>query len=129
VGLIFVTTLAAILVAKIMKKNIFFTFLFSFSFFACQKNGGNMSLSREKMANILLDAHIAESAAVYLPAQQKDSISPIYYQQIYEIHEVTAEQFKQNMDILSKNPIEMEKVYKIIKDSIASKEKQILTGH
>lgn len=112
-----------------MNKYIIFLLLsMVFTIFACQKNT-EMSLSRAKMANILLDAHIAESASVYLSEKQKDSISQIYYQQIYQIHDVSAEDFKRNMDILSKNPAEMQKVYSIIKDSIASKEKQVLAGH
>ncbi len=112
-----------------MKKNIIIVVLAFFTFFSCTKGTDKMSLSREKMANILLDAHLAESASVYLSSKQKDSISQIYYQQIAQIHDVSTEEFKQNMEILSKNPIEMEKVYKIIKDSITSKEKQVVGGH
>ena len=71
-------------------------------FFACKNDKVNINLTipTAKMVSILADVHVAESAAAYLSNPTKDSIATVYYQQIYEIHGVKAEEFKQNHQII-----------------------------
>ncbi len=109
-----------------MKKIILLLFI-AFLINACQNKGENMTISREKMANILLDIHLAETAASNLSAQKKDSMTAIYYQQIYQIHNIQEQEFKNNLNILKYNPEEMNKVYLLVTDSLEAKGKRL--GH
>ena len=89
-------------------------------FFACKndKVSINLTIPTAKMVSILADIHVAESAAAYLTNPTKDSIANVYYQQIYEIHSVKAEEVKQNLDMLKREPAQLEKVYKMVGDTL-----------
>lgn len=99
-----------------MRKNaVIFTFIL---LFACKKDTIVLTMPTAKMVSILADIHVAESAAGYLSGTKKDSVVSIYYQQIYEIHSVKAEEVKQNLDALKREPAQLEKVYKMVVDTL-----------
>lgn len=76
------------------------------------------SLSEKKMASILTELHIAEGAAVQFPKPQKDSLTKYYYKQIFEMQHVNEQDFQNNFNLLKNDPETLEKVYKIVNDSI-----------
>lgn len=101
-------------------KKIIFIFTFTL-FFSCKKDKIVLTIPTAKMVSILADVHVAESAATYLTGNTKDSIVNMYYQQIYEIHGMKAEEVKQNLDMLKREPIQLEKVYKMVVDSLEAR--------
>ena len=56
-------------------------------------------LSDEEMVDILADMHIAESAILSLNRRLKDSVSQVYYKQIFEIHEVEDSVFYKDLEL------------------------------
>ncbi len=105
-------------------KNIIFIVAF-LSLFACKNDKIKISLPVNKMVSVLADIHTAESAAGYLSGTQKDSMTAIYYKQIYEIHNVSEEEVKQNLDLLKREPIQLEKIYKMVTDTLELRFKSI----
>jgi hypothetical protein len=102
-----------------LKKYKKIIFIFSFlSLFACKNDEIKLSIPTAKMVSILADIHVAESAAAYLSSTQKDSMTSVYYNQIYEIHNVKAEEVKQNLDMIKREPIQLEKIYKMVIDTL-----------
>lgn len=91
---------------------------------ACQRDN-KYTISREKMALIVADLHVAEGATTFLEGAKKDSILTIYYKQVFEIQDITREEFDKNIEILKLDPEEMAKVYKIALDSLDAKKKRL----
>lgn len=94
------------------------------SLVACQRDN-KYTISREKMALIVADLHVAEGATTFLEGTKKDSVLNIYYKQVFEIQGVTREEFDKNLEILKLDPEEMTKVYKIAADSLDAKKKRL----
>ena len=63
-----------------------------------------LPIEEEKMALILADIHIAEAALQNVYASKKDSLSAIYYQQVYDIHEIDRSGVDSAMAVLYRNP-------------------------
>jgi hypothetical protein len=83
------------------------------------------SLSRVQIANILCDLHIAEGATSLLDGAKKDSITTLYYRQIFEIQGVKEAEFKENLDLLKTDAPEMAKVYKIVNDTLEKRKNRL----
>lgn len=77
------------------------------------------------MVNILVDVHLAEAALLGFSEIQKDSLSQIYYNQIYEIHAISEESFKTEMDYLKHHPEYLEKIYKLVLEEIDKREAEL----
>lgn len=69
------------------------------------------SIPEEKMVKILADLHVSEAAIMSLNHKVKDSVSQLYYSQVFEIHEVTDSVFYKDLEILRKDPRKVEKMY------------------
>ncbi|MEZ5058701.1 MAG: DUF4296 domain-containing protein [Saprospiraceae bacterium] len=102
--------------------SIFFLIILS----ACNKQEAvELPFPREKVVAILADVHVSEAALQPLFGEVKDSISKIYYQQIYEIHDIDSEQLKALMTTLKDHPKEMEAIYEEVIDEISRQKANI----
>ncbi|MEM1219239.1 MAG: DUF4296 domain-containing protein [Bacteroidota bacterium] len=63
-----------------------------------------LPIEEEKMALILADIHIAEAALQNVYASKKDSLSAVYYQQVYDIHKIDRPELDSAMAVLYRNP-------------------------
>ena len=88
---------------------------------SCQETE-ELNLSEEKLIQVITDAHISEGAAQNLMQPIKDSILNLYYQQIFEIHQVSEAQFKADMQILARNTKLSKRIYEEVLNEIARKE-------
>lgn len=68
-------------------------------------------MSEEKLVSVLLDAHTAEAALSYLYGAKRDTFADQYYAEIYSIHKITEEEFRQSIRALRNNPQYMLEVY------------------
>ena len=68
-------------------------------------------LPEDQLIRLITDAHLAEGALQNVGASELDSVTKLYYQQIFEIHGISEEEFKNNLDYLSRNPEYAEKIY------------------
>jgi hypothetical protein len=98
-----------------MQRKILLVFLVFFS--ACN-NGKEEHLPVAKMQQVLADIHMAESYSIYVnqdsgrhfSARQMDSLA-VYYQQVFQHHQITLEQFEQSLHWYKKNPAALDSVY------------------
>jgi Domain of unknown function (DUF4296) len=74
-----------------------------------------------KMAEILTDIHIAEAAVDNESGDMKDSITRLYYPQIFEHHGIKQWEFDSTMSMLSTKPIIMNRIFKTVIDNIQKK--------
>lgn len=108
-------------------KQVFFIFIIMSIAIACNAGLEKPPINRQKMAKILVDVHIAESAMQDLQnAEKKDSIGRIYYSKIFKIHKVSGADFDQSLKYYRKDPAKMETLYKEV---IAELEKQDNEAH
>ena len=90
----------------------FFIFIFALlGLFACEKKPSPLAISEPELIPILADVHIAEAALQHLRGELKDSMANVYYEQLYEIHEISEEDFGQTMEALREDPIRLERIY------------------
>lgn len=95
-----------------MKLNFFILLLFISSvFLSCKQDEIKLQISDEKMIKILTDLHIAEAAILSLNQKIKDSVSVIYYEQIFKIYGVTDSIFYNDLEILRNDAKRLEKIY------------------
>jgi Domain of unknown function (DUF4296) len=71
-------------------------------------------LTVEKLTDVLYDIHLAESAVEGESGDMKDSLTRLYYPQIFDKHGVKQMDFDTSMSKLSKDAIMMEQVYKSV---------------
>ena len=74
-----------------------------FLFVACDEEEV-LPIEEQKMALIMADLHIAEAALQNVYASKKDSLAKIYYQQVYDIHEINRLELDSAMAVLHRNP-------------------------
>lgn len=67
---------------------------------ACQQTGEQTFLPDEKVARIMADFYIGEAATYGMSGYAKDSLAQAYYDQVFQIHGVTREQYEKNLRIL-----------------------------
>ncbi|MFK7773880.1 MAG: DUF4296 domain-containing protein [Saprospiraceae bacterium] len=85
---------------------------------SCQEEEIKPQISDEEMVKILTDLHISEAAILSLNQKLKDSISNVYYQQIFEIHGVTDSTFYSDLEILRRDAKKLEEIYLKVIDNI-----------
>lgn len=78
---------------------------------SCSTPEDETQIPDEELVVLLVDLHIAEAATSHLPTDIKDSVTNIYYEQIYRKHEVDSLMFKAQMDKLKKEPGDLKKIY------------------
>jgi len=92
---------------------------------ACGKpDAPQLSLTEEKLLDILVDVHIAEGSIQNIYGPEKDSLINLYYQQIYKIHDISEATFNENMKLIRRNPPYVEELYEKIVDKLSELEKE-----
>jgi Domain of unknown function (DUF4296) len=83
----------------------------------------NLPVNENMMSIVLTDIHIAEAAVDNESGDMKDSITRLYYPQIFEHHGIQQWQFDSSMSMISKNPTQMSRIYKKVLQNIQEKNK------
>ena len=94
--------------------------LFIIVFARCNKQE-QLPILEDKLVAVLADVHVAE--VVVEPESQviKDSLTYLYYLQIFERNGVKKIEFDSSMSVLSRNPDMMERVYKQVVEKIKNR--------
>lgn len=98
-------------------NRIFFCFLVVICLFSCQEQA-SLTIDKDKLVDVIADAHIAEAAMQNLHNEQKDSMSLIYYGQVFQIHGISQIIFEENMSILREHPKLAEEVYELVLEKL-----------
>ena len=109
---------------KLRMTKFYISILIFFFLQSCRK-ANSYSLEETEIAKILCDLHVAEAAVAMQESSKKDSLLHHYYRQVYEIHHLTESDFRANMEQLQSDLEKMERVYKIVKDSIEIRRSKI----
>ncbi len=111
---------------KIFQKKISLEIIFFISiFFSCKKSTSNLPIDENKMELILVDINKVEGALDAENVFVKDTLGKKYYNQVFEKHHVTKQDFDSTMSLLEHDPERLLKLYKhIVKeiDPMESKE-------
>jgi Domain of unknown function (DUF4296) len=91
------------------------------SFTAQCKKTEKLPIDEVVLSSVLTDIHIAEASVDNESTEMKDSITRLYYPQIFEHHGIQQWQFDTSMSVLSRDPVKMERIYKKILDNIKKK--------
>lgn len=67
---------------------------------------------------VISDAYLVESAVQHYTKDVKDSMSDLYYGQLYEIHDITEEDFQVSLDIVKKYPEILDSLYQNVSDHL-----------
>lgn len=90
--------------------------------FSCEQTAEKPTLSKEKMAQIMADLYLAESATNGLIGYSKDSLAKVYYQQVLEIHGITQELYDKELQLRAGSIDELEALHKEAQNILGVKE-------
>ncbi len=107
-----------------MKKSLIIFPCFLFVLTGCRKTEGPV-IPLEKMVDILIDVHLVEASLLGYSDEMKDSLSQLYYNQIYEIHSISKDSFLIEMDYLKHHPDYMGHVYEKVMEEIDKREAEL----
>ena len=77
---------------------------------ACRPEGEQPALSDEKIARIMGDLYVAEAATNGLTGYSKDSLTHVYYRQVFEMHGVTREAYEKDLRLIVRDVARMEAI-------------------
>lgn len=86
-----------------MKKKLLAFFTILLISLSCTKEEA-LPVEEDKLVEVIRDIHIAEAAIQNLIGVTKDSVGEIYYDQIFEMHDVRKADFDSAMSILRTEP-------------------------
>ena len=88
------------------RKNIFYIFLlFSIVFLSsCGKKKVELTIPEDKLIKIFFDLHAAENIISRASANEKDSLSIAYRDQIFKLYNVDKKEFEKNLKSLQSHP-------------------------
>lgn len=98
-----------------------FLIITSLCFFSCNEKTP-CALADEELVLILADVQIAESAAQSIIGPARDSLLDAYYRQIFEIHEVGEEEFRDCFRALEEDPERMSEIYELVIEELNRQE-------
>lgn len=95
--------------------------LFAVLLLAC-KGEQPLPMEEEAVVKLLVDVHIAEAATNNLQGSLKDSVIVAYYEQLFKIHDITAEEFDALYQLLENNPEQYLQIYEKVINEIGRME-------
>lgn len=109
-----------------MRIGKYFSFLvLLFVVSGCQKNQESLPLPEDKLVAVLGDLHLAEGAFQNLSTSAKDTLAYMYYEQVYEIHEVEKWMVDSSIAILNRHPEVFEKIYEKVEVKLAKENAEL----
>ena len=88
----------------------------------CSKPKAELTIPEEEFVKVLADAHLIESALSTNYGVIKDSLTQLYYSQLYEIHGIDETSFRSNLAVLETDPKLMKAVYAKVMDHLSKLE-------
>lgn len=86
---------------------------------ACtNSNHSKLPIKGEKLIEVLTDVYLAEAAMQTLTEHVKDSLGQIYYQQLFEIHQITKSDFDKTIQLMESDPVLLDKLYAKVQERI-----------
>ena len=94
------------------------------TFTACWGNKtATPDISEDKMVRIMADLSIAEAATAQMSGYAKDSLTKVFYDQVFEMHQVRADQYEQNLRLYANDLPTMERIVQRVEASFNTEKK------
>jgi len=87
--------------------------------FACNSSKLELQNDRDVLVMVTVDLYFAEAALNDLAPEVKDSILPIYRNQIAELHKVDLKSVEKDIANLQLRPSEYKEFHRVVEDTIA----------
>lgn len=105
--------------ARKLKTTAYVGLMSCFIFFvSCGEKEIPIPLSEEKLVDVMIDMHIAESMIEKLPVSDRDTVGHVYYRMIYREHEVSQEDFDESIKVLREDPERLNAIYVLVMEQL-----------
>lgn len=105
--------------ARMHKTTAYIGLMCCFIFFvSCGDKEIPIPLSEEKLVDVMIDMHIAESMIEKLPVSDRDTVGHVYYRMIYREHEVSQEDFDESIKVLREDPERLNAIYVLVMEQL-----------
>lgn len=95
-----------------------------FVFSACWGNkAAAPTIPEDKMVRIMADLSIAEAATAQMNGYAKDSLTKVFYNQVFEMHQVQADQYEQNLRLYANDLPTMERIVQRVEATFETEKK------
>ena len=91
----------------------------------CKETTYNYTIGEADMVKILVDIHISEAAAEQVDITVRDSFKKIFYEQVFEIQQISKEVFEKEMTYLKKDPDRLSSIYDKVIEKIQAEKKEL----
>ena len=78
--------------------------LIVFALSACHSDSNNLPIPKDKLLPVLIDIHLVEAVVDNDSQAMKDSLTALYYPQIFEKHGITAKDFDSTVKFMNERP-------------------------
>ena len=95
-------------------KLVFITFAFS----ACHLDSHNLPIQKDKLIPVLIDIHMVEAVVDNDSQAMKDSLTALYYPQIFAKHNIAAKDFDSTVKFMNERPQLMHDIYEDVMKEI-----------
>ena len=89
-----------------------------FALSACHSESNNLPIPKDKLLPVLIDIHMVEAVVDNDSQVMKDSLTALYYPQIFEKHGVTAKDFDSTVKYMNVRPKLMHDIYEDVMKEI-----------
>jgi hypothetical protein len=95
-----------------------------FVFSACWGNkAAAPTIPEDKMVRIMADLSIAEAATAQMNGYAKDSLTKVFYNQVFEMHQVQPDQYEQNLRLYANDLPTMERIVQRVEATFETEKK------
>ena len=89
-----------------------------FAVLACRSDSNNLPIPKDKLLPVLIDIHMVEAVVDNDSQAMKDSLTTLYYPQIFEKYGVTAKDFDSTVKYMNERPKLMHDIYEDVMKEI-----------
>ncbi len=82
-------------------------------------------IPEDKLVEVLVDVHLAESALQNRFGPAKDSLAERYYEKIFELHDVERADFEETMERVRRDPETSERIYETVLEKLSAMEAEV----
>jgi hypothetical protein len=91
-------------------RSLFLTAVCAIALSACREVPEQPTLSDATLARIMADLHVAEAATTGLGGYEKDSLTQVYFKQVFEIHGIKKEEYERNIRLIARDELHLAEV-------------------
>ncbi len=89
-----------------------------FALTECHSDSNNLPIPKDKLLPVLIDVHLVEAVVDSDSQAMKDSLTALYYSQIFEKHGITAKDFDSTVKYMNERPKLMHDIYEDVMKEI-----------